>query len=415
MTEFANFLDDKGHEVHVLTIKRCNSYSVAPVNKNINVTELRCGSFYWQQHPNSSTLPAKIMHILSRATERFLRKSLTIDAFHHHIDRFERYACNLIAENGISNVVISSPPHSLQLLVPRLGNRFGDRIKLICDYRDPWTSAARYRPSNDEMLEFCERAEAMSIMEADIVSTVSTGLVEDIYKKTGRRVDLIQNGFSRASSNDQRPCNEAAINFIANAHQSGRIVLIYAGSGFYGPIVNRGKNLAPVIDAIAASDQFSSTFSLIIQGAIKWQKNLPSNLDALVLPPASNSEVLATLSLADIGLSIDTEPFGAHLNLDGKLNDYVAAYLPIWIVASSSASSKREFIDYNESRPFFSDQGCDGEIEETLYRIQNEWKSNELSNRVISEPKRSKYSREYQFNLLLSRLNARHGNSRKTN
>jgi len=85
-------------------------------------------------------------------------------------------------------------------------------------------------------------------------------------------------------------------------------------------------------------------------------------------------------------------------------NHYIAAYLPVWIVSTSSAASKKSFVEENNNLPFFTD--CDDEkaLLETLQKIISEHASGTLVERALSGSSRARYSRNYQFGELLSKI-----------
>ncbi|MGB8491633.1 MAG: glycosyltransferase, partial [Bacteroidales bacterium] len=108
-------------------------------------------------------------------------------------------AVRLIEEEGIVNVITTSPPHSTQLIGLRLKKRFPG-IRWIADLRDPWTDIYYYdqfhptRFSKWIDINFEKRV----LRSADLIITVGKSLKELFASKIAGqkdKIEIVPNGY----------------------------------------------------------------------------------------------------------------------------------------------------------------------------------------------------------------------------
>ena len=132
---------------------------------------------------------------------RFIRGNFFIpDARKGWVKYAAAKASEIIERENISTVLISSPPHSSQLVGLKLKERF-PKIKWIADLRDPWTDIYYYR----DMLHTRRAAAADAAFErkvveqADALVVVSEPIKEGFLSKApgvaASKVHVIPNGF----------------------------------------------------------------------------------------------------------------------------------------------------------------------------------------------------------------------------
>ncbi len=106
-----------------------------------------------------------------------------------------KFLTEYIERNPVDVIITTGPPHSMHLIGKRLKEKTG--LKWIADLRDPWsridylkemkmTRMAKKRQENMERRVLCA---------ADGVITVSPTWAEDLEELTGRKVEVIYNGF----------------------------------------------------------------------------------------------------------------------------------------------------------------------------------------------------------------------------
>ncbi|MFM2207908.1 MAG: hypothetical protein RL213_1883 [Bacteroidota bacterium] len=135
---------------------------------------------------------------------RFLRGNLLIpDARVGWVRPAVRAAEKLIREHSIGTVVISSPPHSSQLIGLRLKRVFPDLV-WVADLRDPWTDIYYYKDMLH--LPFARKKDA-SLEKAVLKSCSAVIVVSDPIRRSfmGKlddpssvRFEVLPNGFDRS-------------------------------------------------------------------------------------------------------------------------------------------------------------------------------------------------------------------------
>lgn len=135
---------------------------------------------------------------------RFVRGNFFIpDARLGWVQYAANAATKLIQDHKIESVVISSPPHSSQLVGLKLKRKFPN-LKWIADLRDPWTDIyyysdlmhTKYAKKKDEAFEL------EVLKQADNVIAVSKSIVQMFQKKSGvlnpDKFLVLPNGFDES-------------------------------------------------------------------------------------------------------------------------------------------------------------------------------------------------------------------------
>jgi len=126
-----------------------------------------------------------------RAREgQFGRKNLLIDSFISWVPRAIRKAREIIEEGQTDVVMITSPPHSQQLIGLALKRSYG--IPWIADFRDPWTSDSRFMRTKSRYSIWLERwIEKRILQKADLVVATCEGALESFreHARGGKRQD----------------------------------------------------------------------------------------------------------------------------------------------------------------------------------------------------------------------------------
>lgn len=133
------------------------------------------------------------------ALEKFsiwIRGNLFIpDARKFWIKPSVKFLTQYLKEHPVDVIISNGPPHSLHLIVLAIKKR--QPIPWIADFRDPWTEVDFY----DQLLlsKFADkkhhRLELSVLKNADRVTTVTWSWAASMEKISGRKVDVILNGF----------------------------------------------------------------------------------------------------------------------------------------------------------------------------------------------------------------------------
>jgi len=106
-----------------------------------------------------------------------------------------RAASKLLREFDIPVVVATGPPHMVNYWAAILARRHPN-VRLVQDFRDPWTDQHGYAIGHPKRLALATRREAIAIGEADAVVTVGKALSDMFRSKSAATpVFLIPNGY----------------------------------------------------------------------------------------------------------------------------------------------------------------------------------------------------------------------------
>lgn len=116
-----------------------------------------------------------------------------------------KYLSEYLAENNIDAMVSTGPPHSMHLIALNLKKKFD--IPWIADFRDPWTQIDFYDKLKlttlaDKKHRKLERA---VLTAANHVVTVSPGCAAGLEKVSGKKAEIVYNGFDPEDFDFERP------------------------------------------------------------------------------------------------------------------------------------------------------------------------------------------------------------------
>ncbi len=149
-------------------------------------------------------------------TSRWLRANLFIpDARIGWIPFLVREGMRIIKHEKPSVIFSTSPPHSLQIGARILAKRSG--LKWIADFRDPWDEAYWESEIGKTALSAAINRwfEKSVLKQADIVTTVSPGIVGMLRAKQAGRYEYLYNGYEALNGSVDRSARFRII-FIGN-------------------------------------------------------------------------------------------------------------------------------------------------------------------------------------------------------
>jgi glycosyltransferase involved in cell wall biosynthesis len=232
------------------------------------------------------------------------------------------YLLDFITRNKIEKIVTTGPPHSVHLIGLRL-KRLNPVLIWIADFRDPWsewdlldtlslTTLARKR----------HRAlEKQVLTNADRVITIAPYHVSRLEALSGRKVDLITNGFDE---DDFRVVHHA---------RTDKFTIRHVG------IVDELRDPRPVMLAIkelcVTDNEFSSEVLVEFIGKVNSSfKNFIEGDEHLAkitrfIDQIPHAQLLTLYGTTDLQLLVLAHTFIAPGNLPGKFFEYLASGKPI--------------------------------------------------------------------------------------
>jgi glycosyltransferase involved in cell wall biosynthesis len=237
----------------------------------------------------------------------------------------------LLKEDQFQAIITTGPPHSLHLIGQQLKQKHG--IPWLADFRDPWTQWEFL--DTLPMLPFIRRRhealERKVLKQADVVVTISPTFQRDLEKLSGRKIDLITNGYDPADI----PKDFAPRPKIAN-----RLHLVYTG------IIDAIRNPLPMMQALkaefeVAGEEVSWTFVGKVSEPVQQQVQADPWLLRHIhfAGYVSHQEVFDFYAKADALVLILTDTKNAKGNIPGKLFEYLATGLPVLALGDPQGDS----------------------------------------------------------------------------
>ncbi len=228
-----------------------------------------------------------------------------------------KYLKKYLQENPVDVIMTSSPPHSVQMIGYHIKRSL--KIPWLVDLRDPWTQI--YFWDKLLMTDYAKKRNAelekKVLKYADLVCTVSDSCARDFEFLSGRKIEVISNGFDE-------------MNNSSNQVSTNAIVMVYGGtlSGDRNP----EKLWLAIKKVMDKNPELEKRFKLKFIGAIDQfvfesisGAGLDHNLEQL--PALSHDAYLDAIGSASLLLLI-----GARNDpgvITGKFFEYLALKKPI--------------------------------------------------------------------------------------
>ena len=328
-------------------------------------------------------------------TKKFLMKIAVPDLGVLFQNSLYQSSVELILQHNIKNLIVSSPPHSTQLIGWRLKGRFRDQINLIIDYRDSWNNKKPFRKEIWLLQKLNEFLESLILRRGDALLYVSRPMLAKIdrkFRKRPPRAELVMNGFDekmiQASGSGKTESQLDSHEALHIGHFGGLAI---------GPSVVRDV----------------STFCNLIQAhrlPIKlFQYGYCNDPDYLSEVSGGKAEVRGTLEHAeaigemkrmDVLLFLHTQKEDSDEVVSGKIFDYMIAQRPILSIGPPDMEAHK--IIKKNGLGYCADLDDEDAVRQVLTQLCNEKKSGSLA--AYDVRSLSEYSRQNQYEKLLPLL-----------
>ncbi len=239
----------------------------------------------------------------------------------------------LLHEGQFQAIITTGPPHSLHLIGQKLKQKHG--IPWLADFRDPW-SQWEFLDTLPMMSFIRKRHEALErkvLQQADGVVTISPTFQRDLEKLSGRKIDLITNGYDIA---------DIPTDFHPRPKLAKRLHLVYTG------IIDAIRNPLPLMQALKAEfevegEEVSWTFVGKVSEQVQQQVEADSWLQAHIhfAGYVPHHQVFEFYSHTDALVLILTDTKNAKGNIPGKLFEYLATGLPVLALGDPKGDSSK--------------------------------------------------------------------------
>ena len=210
--KFSKYLPEFGWEPIILTVDP--EYAAYPVTdfslnddlpSSIRVYPTPAINYFGIYRKNKSKIPTagfanSIDNTLKGKIFRFIRGNFFLPDPRKGWNKYAfKKACELIENEGIINVITTSPPHSTQLIGLKIKKKY-PALNWIADLRDPWTDIYYYKQFYPTFISkmIDQRFEKSVLKKADKIITVGVSL-KNLFslkiKGLENKTEVITNGY----------------------------------------------------------------------------------------------------------------------------------------------------------------------------------------------------------------------------
>ncbi len=335
MALLARFLNKNGIKVHIISSKSSfhGYYGLENDLKNYSITYLPDflkNKMIAARQSNHRGLLSQLKFIIKRS----IGKMFIPDNGIVIVNSYFKAAKKIIRENGIKNVLISSPPHSLQLVGVKLKKSFGDNINLITDYRDSWNLGAYYCFRNPVFNLISRNLEKKVLRSTNYFTFVSQPIGSKAAAVYGSYIanksHLIMNGYS--ASDVGKPIeiendNKISISCFGTMTDSS----------------NSSSNITPLFNFISRHmENYSDKLRFHFYGPKRINNlNIENHPVIKFHQQVDYSTALSLMQGSDYLLIIHSVYHGCDEILTNKFFDYLSARKPIIILGPQNMEAVR--------------------------------------------------------------------------
>ncbi len=394
----ADFLVAKGYDVTVVAIRRSRRFDLLAVNPSVHVKWV-FSIFEYYRYDDRAWLrrPMNLLAALFLFVKRMVGKE-PYDRTGLFLGVYRRAFNKINDAQEISNVIISTPPHSLQQIAVWIKQR-NPSINVLSDFRDGWSVRPMYAGtlSLRYKAEECERRIFETV---DRVLVVSSGM-RKVYgeKYSVANTVVMENGYSNDTI---APAGFEFSAAVDRFRSEGRIVLGYFGSGSVGRD-GEEQDLTMLFRVIEEDGALIDRFAIVLQGRLSVERKFTSKASYSIHSPAAHSQVLGNMQLVDVGVNLNMSSEYAPCVIGGKVYEYIYTSRPVLIVAPDEAISLKEIVQ--DTGGYFANVNDRSQMRETFHEISSDYR---LRRGAFGEKPdsgcRKKYSRDSQYKKLLELL-----------
>lgn len=393
MLKLAEYLKENGCEVHVLT---CAGSDHGYLGYEATLRELKVhyvGTPAIPPKRNRDADPLSREHTEGRASlavKAVVRDLVVPDISVVTVPALYRAALDIVRRNGIQNVLVSSPPHSMQLVGLLLKRKLGSRVNLLADFRDSWNSRRMFskrNPASRMLNHWCERE---VLKHADHILYVSRPMLDKMnlrFFDVSEKATLVMNGFDPA----MRP-EAAAPRPVGTTLTIGHFGAINAYQRIY-------RDPEPFFKAISRA---GLPIRVVMYGPVDWQPEWTRLLGDRLTANGSvgHHQAVAAMRQTDLLLFLHTQKEDSDEVVSGKLFDYMLARRPILVVGPPEMEATRMVKENNLGYCLdaFDPEG----LVSGLRRIHADWAAGGMPD--LLEADISRFSRESQYEKVLGLL-----------
>ncbi|MDT4832039.1 hypothetical protein FQZ97_655760 [compost metagenome] len=326
---------------------------------------------------------------LLRLLKSLVRKLVIPDLGLFMVYKYYREASRLIETGDFGTVIVSTPPHSMQLVGGLLKRKFGDRIRVVADYRDSWNASTIFSRKGRLASYISKRLERFSLESADLVTFVSNPMIAKMSAlfpglNLENKSILVMNGYA------------GEVYDYVERLSSSPLKIGHFGMADDDP--EGYRNIEPLLKSVKKANDQGASLQLIFYGLLRLSKvRLEDYPFVQVFDAVSHRDAIQIMQEMDYLLILHTDPSNSDEVIPGKFFDYLQARRPILCFSPANMEAARMTIG-NGLGVWADSESLDDSIA-TFLKLADE------SFPKLSDPSfSSSFGRKEQYNKMLSRL-----------
>lgn len=386
---------DQGMSVHVLTSGGFNygflgfEETVSGVAVTYLNDPLKASVQSGLQRVSSSYDRASFILSFLRLLKKLSRKLVIPDLGLFMVFKYYREASRLIEAGGVGSVIVSTPPHSMQLVGGLLKRKFGDRIKVVADYRDSWNASTIFAREGRMASYISRRLEHFSLSNADLVTFVSNPMITKMCALfPGLNLEdksmLVMNGYAG------EVCD------YLERLDSSPLKIGHFGMADDDP--DGYRNIEPLLNSVKKANAQGASLQLIFYGLLRLSRvSLDDYPFVQVYDAVSHKDAIKIMQDMDFLLILHTDPSNSDEVIPGKFFDYVQARRPMLCFSPANMEAAR-MIRGNDLGVWVDSESLDDSVEALLGLANGRFPN-------LSDPSfSSSFGRREQYKKIFSRL-----------
>jgi hypothetical protein len=328
VVSLAEYLMSNNYEVHILTAsgKFYSFFGYESLANRINI------DYVGSKRNSSKPKPTyKLIVAIGKLLRKISSQLLIPDRHlieHYH---FYRKAKAIIDTNNIYNIIVTSPPHSIQLVGNKLKNYYKEDINYIIDYRDSWNATPIFRPKVLLAKNVSIYLERQALARCDSFCYVSAPILKKVEKLCDLNISskskLIMNGYTKMSERNLGSKSNPPIKI-----------------GYFGALndnLHSFRNISPLLDVMHDSF-FKSNIELHFYGHTRLKKYDNSDKKSIFLHGSvSHKAAIEEMHRMDFLLLVHTDTTSSDEVITGKFFEYISVKRPILALASKNMEAAK--------------------------------------------------------------------------
>ncbi len=390
MLKLAEFLADRGVATHVLAARGmdmgCFGYGgvLDKVSASYVVDPFQYAStlaLSRRARPSAKDQPGKPVSRLMPALRSFAREVSVPDPAVYTAPLFAAKALQLIRRHGIRNVVVSSPPHSMQVAGWLVKLALKDMVNLVVDYRDTWNTTSIFRKRTLPFQALNAFLEARVLAACDRFVYCTSPMLDKVNRRffdVTHKARLVMNGFDAPDDFAPPP-----------ATPTSDVITI----GYFGSLIEHERGFRNPGLFFQALEKLRQPVRLVFYGSISISPAWNEKLSLEIHDAIPHGEALKRMQDMDALLLLHSEQEGADEVITGKFFDYVLAGRPILSVGPADMEASRMVREHGLG--YAMDLYDTKDMLSTMERVLADW---DVGN--LPAPRRGDFlhfSREHQY------------------